>query len=294
MPSTPAPRPRRWDHIGAIIIGICLVPMIFIFSSWSVRSVMTNDDVTAVLVIVLITAFILQANAFFAHRSSIGGTVTGLTMAFTSMLAMLAPTTLWRVGHESGVVSVFDYATGWICACLFFGGSIAMRRARRHGRNLVIDSRRHTDHDQTVGTIPIPPPSRRPDHIVSGLVSLVGLSAGLPLMTSSYTSWIGPDTSAFNVLTFFISAFILIITASVGGRSSLGPRLVGTVAFILPIPSILGCHASWCLLGQWFIHSPAPITTMLSGAILMSTGWGAHWARSRGQREQRALMSVAK
>ena len=173
-----------------------------------------------------------------------------------------------------------------ILAGLWLGGSWGMRMARRAGHTQGHAAFRLTQADRTVGSTPIPPPSRRRDHLLSLPWVIAGLTLAGFLLPRSYLRAVAPgiQTGPLMLGAILVSFIALAAAAASTARSTLGARLTGPILVLLAVPALSGDMIPGSrLVSRILPYGPDAIVLAAIGIELMAIGWGAHMARRTGR-----------
>lgn len=284
------PRGRRWDHILTALAGVALCPAALALIGMSASALAQGRPVHAALLLLALLALCLPACLFFAARSSVGLLAAGLSALAAQIAILLAP------GHAATLPAAWARAlvscgAALLAAGLWLGAAWGMRLARRGGHLQGRSSFRLTRADRQIGTTPVPPPSRRRDHLLSLPWVLVPLGAAVPLLYRSYATVSSPGVpTGPGAYALVLAALVLLIIAAAStGRSSLGARAGGAAIIVLALPALVDPTLTWYRpLARLVPHGPGPVVAIAVGLMLLTAGWGAHMARRQGRSHELA------
>ena len=198
----------------------------------------------AALLLLGLVALCLPACLLFAARSSVGLLAAGLSALAVQVAILLAP------GHAATLPAAWartlvSCGAALLAGGLWLGAAWGMRLARRGGHLQGRSAFRLTRADKEIGTTPAPPPSRRPDHLLSLPWVLAALGAAFPLLYRSYAEVSSPGVpTGLGAYASVLTAFVLLIIAAAStGRSSLGARAGGVAIIVLVLPALADSHS---------------------------------------------------
>ncbi len=286
------PRSRRGDYLLTAVIGVVVPPLTLALTGMTSQAVAAGQ-LPHIALFALSTLLVSALTQWlFAARSSLGGVVAGGVALLAQVVILTRP------GHAAA--APFGWAralipTGavLIVAALLLGGSWGMRRARRAGRADARLSVRLGANDKTPGLTPAAPPSRRRDHMISLILTVAATGTALALISGGYAQLVAPGALPLGALLASVLALVLLLLGTaLTGRSTLGARTTGLLLLLFSVPSLLG--QVWPrlpgrgLLTSLFPHDPTGAGLLLTGTLLVATGWGAHLARREGRARELA------
>ncbi|MCR2051355.1 hypothetical protein NSA19_00495 [Actinomyces bowdenii] len=285
-----APRGRRWDHILTALAGVALCPAALALIGMSATAAAEGHPLRAALLLLGLVALCLPACLLFAARSSVGLLAAGLSALAVQVAILLAP------GHAATLPAAWartlvSCGAALLAGGLWLGAAWGMRLARRGGHLQGRSAFRLTRADKEIGTTPAPPPSRRPDHLLSLPWVLAALGAAFPLLYRSYAEVSSPGVpTGLGAYASVLTAFVLLIIAAAStGRSSLGARAGGVAIIVLVLPALADPTLAWYRpLVRLVPHGPGPAVIIAVGLMLLTSGWGAHMARRQGRSHELA------
>lgn len=221
----------------------------------------------------------------FASRSSLGTLVTGLTTLTTQSMVFLAPV------HAASLIEPWLrwlVSTGSILtlAGLRLGGSRGMRQACRTSQVQGYAAFRFTEADQTMGSTPMPPPSRHRGHLLSlpWVVTRLALAAFLPPRIYLWAVTPGVQIGPLLTTAVLISLLALAVAGTSTVRSTLGVRVIDPVLVFATVPTL----SSDMIPGGYLVSRLPPYGSNVAvfaaiGIRLITIDWGAYMARRQGR-----------
>ena len=220
---------------------------------------------------------------YYARNSSLGAVVAGVFLLGGSLVL------LWLQKYFTlGLIS-------FVCAMLLFGGAMGMRRARRAGRREAVYAQQMAKLDQQPGQVPLPPPSRKSDHVLSLVIT--PLLTVFALVATGFSSGVvaGADVFAANAHTFSHGKVLLLSVGALSGNSTAGTAATaGTIfAFYLAlwVGILLGIkHPLFTDPASYIVIDP--VVWIFLAAVMSPLARGSHWARRAGRTQMATQLAM--
>lgn len=295
-----APHGRRRSHIIASIFGLAQGAWVMALAAFVVKyqgpnfgfSYQAEQYLLALPLAVAAFVVCRWVERYYARNSSLGAVVAGVFLLGGSLVL------LWLQKYFTlGLIS-------FVCAMLLFGGAMGMRRARRAGRREAVYAQQMAKLDQQPGQVPLPPPSRKSDHVLSLVIT--PLLTVFALVATGFSSGVvaGADVFAANAHTFshgkvlfalVAGALLLLSVGALSGNSTAGTAATaGTIfAFYLALCAgiLLGIkHPLFTDPASYIVIDP--VVWIFLAAVMSPLARGSHWARQAGRTQMAAQLAM--
>lgn len=285
--SQPVPRGTRRARILSAIVGLVLALGCATASSLIVEAISAGAVLLILIYVAALAALSSASLSACARTSTLGLFVAGTALGLLQVSVGLFADVTWL--PHGWMHAVIGSGTALTLSALLMGGAVGMRMAREGGRTQAAQDRALSASDAEQGVTPQAPPSRRAEHLLSGVLTLPLILAGFRLLQAipsdalEYNGGPSPAQQGLMVLAYLLIAGSAVLI----GRSTLGARLYGPILTVAGL--VVGLGLLWAPLAHpaALIVSISPdlsgVTLMSTGLILSAAGWAAHQCRAQAR-----------